>query len=78
MIIKIINKLKIMPYKPGTDRDKVSEAIKIVIWCFDEVVNILKKHDDKIFYHHWDVVALTKDKMIELEKIIFIVLHNKN
>ena len=77
MIIKIINKLKNMPYKPGTNTDKVSEAIKIVIWCFDEVINILKKHDDSIFYHHWDVVALTKDKMIELEKIIFIDLKLK-
>ena len=77
MIIKIINNIKIMPYKPGTNMDKVSEAIKIVIWCFDEVINILKKHDDSIFYHHWNVVTLTKDKMIELEKIIFIDLKLK-
>ena len=67
-----------MPFKQGTNTDKVSESIKIVIWCFDETINILKKHDDSIFYHHWDVVALTKDKLVELEKIIFIDLKLKD
>ena len=66
-----------MPYKPGTNVDRVSDSIKIIIWCFDEFINILEKYDDTIFYHNWDMVALTKDKLVELEKIIFIDLKLK-
>ncbi len=52
----------------------ISKAIKIALWCFDESLDILKKYDDKVFYFHMDMISMSKVKLVELEKIIFIDL----
>ena len=52
----------------------LTKGIKIALWCFDESLDILKKYDDKVFYFHMDMISMTKIKLIELEKIIFVDL----
>jgi len=49
-------------------------GIRITLWCFDNSLEFLERHDPDIFFLYMGMLTVTKIKMLELQKIIFVDL----